>query len=78
MCQLNEIENEIHVITRCPFYDDIREDWFIKASRICDNFNVFDDNEKFVFVMNDNDIIKYSARACQAILYRRRFKLYNS
>ncbi len=76
-CDLNEIENEVHVITRCPMYNDIREDLYLKTSSNCEDFNDLSDNEKFVFIMSNAEIIKYSAKACQAILYRRRFNLFN-
>ena len=28
MCDLNEIENEVHFILYCPYYDDLRTAWF--------------------------------------------------
>ena len=28
MCDLNEIENEVHFILYCPYYDDLRIAWF--------------------------------------------------
>ena len=68
----NGVEDECHVLLSCPLYDDIREDLFHHVLQCNPDFNELSNEEKFVFIMSNCDITKYSAKACKLILNRRR------
>ena len=46
LCDLEEIESEIHFLFYCPLYDAIRHQLFSKMTSICVNFFWVDDYEK--------------------------------
>ena len=46
MCQLNEIENEIHFLFYCTLYDDLRATFMDRMYHICNNFFDLDDYGK--------------------------------
>ena len=46
LCDLEEIESEVHFLFYCPLYDDVRHQLFSKMSSICVNFFWLDDYEK--------------------------------
>ena len=41
-----KIEDEMHVLTECPLYDDLRHILYKKAIAISDNFNNISESEK--------------------------------
>ena len=66
------VEDEFHVLMSCQLYEDIRDELFMLISNDYPAFNGFSNAEKFVFIMSDCNITKYSAKACTFILQRRR------
>ncbi|MCG8113538.1 MAG: reverse transcriptase family protein [Candidatus Thiodiazotropha taylori] len=48
-----KVENEIHFLIECPFYDDIKRKLFQKANLCNSNFNGFSQKDKFIFLMNN-------------------------
>jgi hypothetical protein len=74
-CTTN-VEDEIHVILHCPVYNDIREDLLVKIRQINTVFDTLSDMEKLCYVLNNFEIVKYSAKACYQILQLRRLRLY--
>jgi len=52
LCDLQEVESEEHVITRCPIYTDIRQLLYQEASRLCDNFHANCDTDKLSFILS--------------------------
>ncbi len=34
MCNINQIESEIHVVLSCPLYNDIRDTLLVKANYV--------------------------------------------
>ena len=76
MCDSEDIESEIHVLTKCSLYSDLRTELYNQASQIQNDFNILTDNQKFVFIVNNVNIIKCAAKTCHAILNRRRTLLY--
>ena len=46
LCDLEEIENEVHFLFYCPVYDELRHRLFVKMSSICVNFFWLDDYER--------------------------------
>ena len=65
-----------YVITRCPLYQDIRSRLYEKATSLSEDFIVYNDTEKFKFVLSNPDIVKYSAKACYDIVAERRTHIY--
>ena len=46
VCDLEEIENEIHFLFYCPLYDELRHLLFSKMTNICGNFFWLDEYDK--------------------------------
>ena len=71
-----EVEDEIHVITRCPLYLNIRSRLYEKATCLSADFIVYNDTENNKFVLSNPDIFKCSAKACYDILAERKIHIY--
>ena len=74
ICKLG-VENEKHVILECNFYDDLRAELMEMASAIEPSFENFDDDFKFVHLMSDKNLVKYTAKTCRLMLQRRKIFL---
>jgi hypothetical protein len=53
-CNQNLIEDEIHLVLDCSFYDEFRASLFTELENICD-FNQLCRNDKFILIMSAND-----------------------
>ena len=51
-CNSQDIEDEKHMLCKCNLYDDARSIMYSKASDKCENFNVFNDDEKLVYLLS--------------------------
>ena len=67
----NGIEDESHVILKCPQYDDIRQQLFNRTAIVNDIFIGFNDIEKLEFFLTNVELIKQCAKTCFQILQRR-------
>ena len=55
------IEDEIHFVTRCKTYNDLRTELYHLCIKLNPNFSYYTDHEKFVFIMaNDNLCVQAS------------------
>ena len=72
----NIIEDETHVLMRCPLYDNLRNDLLSKALNINADFSNYSMSEKFNYLLSHENIVKYSAKTCYSILTERRNHLY--
>ena len=77
MCDIKEVEDECHTLIRCDLYSDIRSDLFIKCEDVDCFFPFLNDFDKMKFILADNDIVIYSARACRDILMRKNHFTYS-
>ncbi len=67
----DNVEDEKHVLLKCPLYEDLRQSMFIDVVGHNNNFLTLSDNEKNLFLFN-NDTVCYSvAKTCHNILLRR-------
>ena len=64
----DQVEDESHVILICPLYNKIREELFIHASYINDDFMQMNGTEKVVFLFSDSKITQRCAKTCNTIL----------
>ena len=73
-----QTETEIHVITQCKTYENIRDSLFQKACVIYPDFNILTDEEKMVFLFStcNQSMIRECAKTCWLILQRRSALLY--
>ena len=76
MCNSGAIESEEHVMISCSLYNDVRNDLFNTAQSENSDFNAFSNRQKFLFLMDSVNIVRYTAKACHQILYRRRRHVY--
>ena len=72
ICQIcNEgVEDELHVLFKCPFYNEVQMCLFSKATELNPNFVYFDEVDKFIYLMSDLVIMFYTAKTCKTILDR--------
>jgi hypothetical protein len=73
----NYIEDECHVILKCPLYDDIREELLCQCALISANFNTLSDNDKLGFILSHPSVPRIAARTLTKILERHQDKFLN-
>ncbi len=73
---MDEIESEIHLMIVCSLYNDIRATLYESALLIDNDFNTYSNMDKFVILMDNEGIIRNSAKACYSILQKRRRYVY--
>ena len=52
LCNLGEIESEIHFLTRCPFFNKRRKTFFNFVSKVIQNFNNLETDKQFLALMS--------------------------
>ena len=77
-CSDQSIENETHVLLKCPLYSDLRQNMFSDILRSYANFSTLDEQAKFKVILysEHSDVIRICAKTCFDILDRRRTFLY--
>ncbi len=71
-----KIEDELHALLLCPFYEDERKDLLDISTAIYPHFNMLSDLEKLCLFLESPNLIFYTARTCHLILSKRRSFLY--
>ena len=66
------VENEMHAILKCHVYEDLRDTLFKNATEVLDQFDSLSDEDKFVFLFSNNELVRLCAKTC-LILQRRPF-----
>ena len=71
MCSVcsGEVEDEAHVLLRCPLYSTFRDHLFNTACTFNGIFLFFNDNQKLVFLFSD---LRICTKTCNLILNERR------
>ncbi|CAC5356414.1 unnamed protein product [Mytilus coruscus] len=72
-CTVDCVEDEKHVLMHCEFYSDLRYGLFLKASAINPNFNDFDHDDKFIFLMSDDSIQPFLAKSLYFMFNHRKY-----
>ncbi|XP_053395610.1 uncharacterized protein LOC128555864 [Mercenaria mercenaria] len=65
------VEDEIHTLFFCPMYNDLRNLLFEKAVHLNVDFGNMTEEEKFILLFTNDDIIRDCAKTCFLILQRR-------
>lgn len=73
----DNIEDEQHVLLKCPIYADIRNVYFNYAISVDKNFINLSDDDKIVFMFTNNEMLFYTARICHDILFHRKCILHS-
>ena len=68
----DDLEDEAHVLLKCPFYSDFRNELFNVAESVSKDFLSFNDSQKIVFLFSDVNMIRICAKTCFLILNKRR------
>ena len=55
VCKVN-VEDECHFITKCPLYKEERKLLFNAFSNECKHFESLTDEQKFIFILSNEDI----------------------
>ena len=71
------VEDEIHVILKCPLYVDLRQIMIHEALHFNEHFNLLSDNEKFIFLFSNGNVAAIVAKTCNNILLRRNSILFH-
>ena len=72
------VENELHVVTQCPVYDDIRNELYLRASTLDIEFNDKSCCDKFVYIFSSPSMVRVAAKSCFLMLRRRTSLLYTT
>ena len=67
----NVVENEVHVITQCNKYLDIRNNLYAEARNVVDGFDSLNDCDKFVVLFKNDNLCYHVAKASDMILNQR-------
>ena len=73
LCNLNVTEDEKHFLLSCPFYDDIRYELFNEVTMYNQSFYDLSTDEKFTYILGNDNIQKFLARTVNKMLSRRKF-----
>ena len=57
MCNTGAIEDEMHFVTICHKFSQIRQNTFEKIQNICPNFNVLSTEDKFSYLMSSGGTV---------------------
>ncbi len=68
VCDMDEIESEIQVTIFGHLYNDIRATHYESALLIDNDFNTYSNIDKCLFLMDNEGIIRHSAKTCYLIL----------
>ena len=66
---MNEIGDEIHFILYCEKNESLRRALYVNVRECISNFDVMNENEKIVVLMNDVRICKYVAQFIMKSFY---------
>lgn len=80
LCPLcnDDIETELHIITSCHIYNDLRDQLYKRAREHSQNFDSFSNIQKMCFILSSDQCVRVTAKTCWEILKRRRNLLYNT
>ena len=57
MCNSGAIEDEMHFVTKCDKFRQIRQNTFEKIQNACPNFNMLSIEVKFSYIMNSGGTV---------------------
>ena len=57
MCNSGSIEDEMHFVTICDKFRQIRQSTFEKIQNVCPNFNMLSTEDKFNYIMNSGGTV---------------------
>ena len=72
-CNLNVTEDEKHFLLSCPFYDDIRYEFFNEVTMYNQSFYDLSTDEKFTYILGNDNIQKVLARTVNKMFNRRKY-----
>ena len=72
-----EVEDEVHFILKCPFYDDLRNPILQLANLQYPNFTELTDLEQLKVIFQSEDLLK-TASFCLNRMYNRRSQMLTS
>ena len=76
-CEKNEIEDEIHFLFECPFYNDVRLKFWPNFNSSCSNFGQLENVDKLGKMMS-NELVKISSLYVYECFLKRRNCLYQN
>ena len=76
-CEMDDKEDELHFVIKCPAYNDLRETMFSKAAQNNHHFCNYSEVQKFLWLLSNEDlqVAKITARFVSDALELRQQKL---
>ena len=75
-CDSQKIEDKFHFLFQCSHYDHLRGPFLEKCTEVDESFVIYDDIEKFRFVLSNEKIQTVTANFAQeAFLFRKKTRL---
>ena len=72
-CNNGAIEDEKHFILHCTFYSELRKELFDRAKDLLLNFYDLSDNDKLLFLMNEENLARHVASTVHKMYCKRNF-----
>ena len=72
-CTANEVDDEIHLLIKCEFLDDIRYNLFLLASEGNSFFEQYTSEQKLIYLMTADHLQTKVASCIQKMMTRRKF-----
>ncbi len=76
VCDSDNVEDEMHFLISCNAFTQERTKLFSHVSQFVGNFNELSLEDKFIVLMSDPNIYKFTAKACNDMFIKRRVILY--
>ncbi len=74
-CQVynaENVEDEKHFLLLCPAFIDEHQKLFHTVSTLYNGFNDMSNDEKFIFLMSEPSVYRFTAKTCHIMLQKRR------
>ncbi len=71
-CDLNQMETELHFLTECPKYTDIRRVYYDKIQQIHPTFTTLSDQEKLAYLLGEHKTCCVFAAQYVSLCHHRR------
>lgn len=65
------VEDELHVLIKCPIYFDLRNDLFKRACHLVNDFKEQSELDQFIFMLSEPNLVRHVARTLNDILQKR-------
>ncbi len=76
VCNAENVEDEKLFLLLCPAFTDESQKLFHTVSTVYTSFNDMSNYEKFIFLMSEPSVYRFTAKTCHIMLQKRRDFIY--